>query len=65
MIEKFTRVVKDVLKSGEVEPWGLTTSGKAELEEIAAGKAERAKLTKENVNLFMGDLAQGLDENSE
>ena len=65
MIEKFTQIVKDVLKSGEVEPWGLTTSGKAELEEIAAGKAERAKLTKENVNLFMGDLEQGLDENSE
>ena len=65
MIEKFTQVVKDVLKSGEVEPWGLTASGKEELEEIAAGKAERAKTTKENVSLFMGDLEQGLDENSE
>ena len=39
--------------------------GKAELEEIAEGKAKRAELTKENVSLFMGDLEQGLDENAE
>ena len=63
-IIKVTQAIKDAKKRG-VEPWGLSTSGKAELEEIAAGKAERAKLTKENVNLFMGDLEQGLDENSE
>jgi hypothetical protein len=64
-IKKFTQVVKDVKKSGEVEPWGLSASGKAELEEIAEGKAKRAELTKDNVNLFMGDLERGLDENSE
>ena len=39
--------------------------GKAELDEIAAGKAKRAELTKDNVSLFMGDLEQGLDEFSE
>ena len=63
-IKKFTQAVKDAKKDG-VEPWGLSDSGKAELEEIAAGKAKRAELTKENVNLFMGDLEQGLDENAE
>ena len=63
-IKKVIQAVKDAKKDG-VEPWGLSASGKAELEEIAAGKAERAKTTKENVSLFMGDLEQGLDENSE
>lgn len=63
-IEKITQAVKDAKKSG-IEPWGLSASGKAELEEIAARKAKKAELTKENVNLFMGDLEQGLDENSE
>ncbi len=51
-------------KSG-LQPWGLTKEGKAELDEIAAGKAKRAELTKDNVSLFMGDLEQGLDEFSE
>jgi len=63
-IEKITQAVKDAKKSG-IEPWGLTAEGKAELEEIAARKAKRARLTKENVGLFMGDLEQGLDENAE
>lgn len=63
-IEKITQAVKDAKKSG-IEPWGLSASGKAELEEIAARKAKKSELTKENVNLFMGDLEQGLDENSE
>lgn len=63
-IIKITQAIKDAKKDG-VEPWALTPKGKAELEEIAAGKAERAKTTKENVSLFMGDLEQGLDENSE
>jgi len=64
-IVKITQAIKDAKKSGTVEPWGLSEKGKAELEEIAAGKAKRAELTKDNVSLFMGDLEQGLDENSE
>ncbi len=63
-IVKVTQAIKDAKKDG-VEPWGLTKKGKAELEEIAAGKAKRAELTKENVSLFMGDLEAGLDEFSE
>jgi len=63
-IIKVTQAIKDAKKDG-VEPWGLTKKGKAELEEIAAGKAKRAELTKENVSLFMGDLEAGLDEFSE
>ena len=64
-IQKITQAIKDAKKSGAVEPWGLSDKGKAELEEIAARKAKRAEITKENVTLFMGDLEQGLDENSE
>jgi len=64
-IEKITQAVKDAKKSGVVTPWGLTPEGKEELAEIKARKAKVAELTKENVNLFMGDLAQGLDENAE
>ncbi|VAW17464.1 Lipoate-protein ligase A / domain of unknown function, partial [hydrothermal vent metagenome] len=64
-IQKITQAIKDAKKSGAVEPWGLSAKGKAELEEVAAGKAKRDKLTKENVTLFMGDLEQGLDENAE
>jgi len=63
-IEKITQAVKDAKKGG-LEPWGLTPKGKAELEEIAVGKAKRSEVTKENVSLFMGDLEQGLDENAE
>ncbi len=63
-IEKMTQAIKDAKKNG-VEPWGLTADGKAELEEIAEGKAKRAELTKDNVSLFMGDLEQGLDDNAE
>ena len=63
-IVKVTQAIKDAKKDG-VKPWGLSSSGKAELEEIAAGKAKRAELTKENVSLFMGDLEAGLDEFSE
>ena len=63
-IKKITQAIKDAIKGG-VEPWALTKKGKAELEEIAAGKAKRAELTKENVSLFMGDLEAGLDEFSE
>jgi hypothetical protein len=63
-IVKITQAIKDAKKSG-VEPWGLSASGKAELEEIAAAKAKRDELTKDNVSLFMGDLEQGLDENAE
>lgn len=64
-IEKITRAVKDVKKSGSVTPWGLTPDGKSELEEIKARKDKANELTKGNVELFMGDLEQGLDENAE
>jgi len=64
-IVKITQAIKDAKKSGVVTPWGLTPEGKEELEEIRARKAKTAELTKENVSLFMGDLEQGLDENSE
>lgn len=64
-IIKITQAIKDVKKAGTVTPWGLTQAGKDELAEIKAGKEKRAELTKENVNLFMGDLEQGLDDNAE
>ena len=64
-IEKITQAIKDVKKSGAVTPWALTPEGKEELEEIKARKEKVAELTKENVTLFMADLEQGLDENSE
>jgi len=64
-IEKITQAIKAAKQSGVVTPWGLTSEGKEELAEIKARKAKTAELTKENVNLFMGDLEQGLDENAE
>lgn len=64
-IEKVTMAIKDIKKAGTVTPWAFTPEGKEELEEIKARKVETAKLTKENVTLFMADLEQGLDENQE
>ncbi len=63
-LEKITQAVRDAKKEG-VEPWAYTKEGKEELAEIKAAKDKRAELTKDNVDLFMADLEQGLDENAE
>jgi hypothetical protein len=64
-LEKIIGIIKDVKKSGKVTPWAFTPEGKEELEEIAARKAKNKAPEKEDVNLFMNDLEQGLDENAE
>jgi hypothetical protein len=60
---KITEAVKKAKKS--ITPWALTSEGKEELEEIAAGKEKRKAQSKEEATLFMGELHQGLDENQE
>ena len=64
-LEKIIATIKDVKKSGKVTPWAFTPEGKEELEEIAARKAKNKAPAKEDTNLFMNDLEQGLDENAE
>ena len=64
-LEKIIATIKDVKKSGKVTPWAFTPEGKEELEEIAARKAKNKAPAKEDTNLFMSDLEQGLDENAE
>jgi hypothetical protein len=61
---KVTEAVRKAKKDG-VEPWGLTKEGKEELEEITARKKAELNPAKEDTTLFMGELEQGLDENSE
>ncbi len=64
-LEKIIGIIKDVKNSGKVTPWAFTPEGKEELEEIAARKAKNKAPAKEDTNLFMNDLEQGLDENAE
>ena len=53
------------LKTVGIKPWAETPEGKEELEEIRRRKEEAAKTTKENIELFMHELEQGLDEHAE
>jgi len=53
------------LKSGGITPWALTSEGKEELEDIRHRKEQMKKSTKENAQVFMSELEQGLDENAE
>lgn len=64
-LEKIIGIIKDVKNSGKVTPWAFTPEGKEELEEIADRKAKNKAPAKEDTNLFMNDLEQGLDENAE
>lgn len=64
-LRKVIDAVKKAKKTGAVEPWGLTSEGKEELESIRAMKEKNKAPTKEKVSLFMGELEQGLDENAE
>jgi hypothetical protein len=63
-IVKFTQALRDAKKSG-FEPWGDTAKGKEELEEIRLWKEKNRAPAKDKAPIFMGDLAQGLDEFSE
>jgi tRNA G18 (ribose-2'-O)-methylase SpoU len=63
-LQLVTDAVRQAKKEG-VEPWGLTSAGKEELEETAARKAAAKVPSKEETVLFMGELEQGLDENAE
>lgn len=63
-IQKIIQAVKDAKKSG-ITPWALTPEGKEELEEVKARKDKLLETDKENIEIFMADLEQGLDENAE
>ena len=64
---KISRIKEAIirLKEGGITPWAHTPEGREELEEIRRQKEERAKLTKENTQLFMAELEEGLDEHAE
>lgn len=62
-IIKITEAIKK--KRQELTPWAETPEGKEELEEIAYRKAKAKEDTKENAQLFMHELIEGIDENSE
>lgn len=64
-LAKTIETIRRVKKEGLVTPWAFTPEGKEELEEIRATKEKNKAPTKEKTSLFMGELAQGLDENAE
>ena len=64
-LQKLIDTINRIKKAGTVTPWALTPEGKEELEEIAATKAKNKALSKEDTNVFMGDLEKGLDDNAE
>lgn len=62
--EKLIATIKKTKEDG-LTPWALTSEGQEELAEIKARKEKAKAPSKDNTQLFMGDLEQGLDEHAE
>ncbi len=64
--DKLIRITNAIKKAKEtITPWAHTPEGKEELEEIAETKRRNAVPEKEDATLFMGELAEGINEHSE
>ena len=57
---KITEAIKKAKKS--ITPWGMTSEGKEELEEMAALRAKIKPPEKDAVELFKGELHEGIDD---
>ena len=64
--DKLLKITAAIKKAREtITPWALTSAGKEELEKIKETKIKNAIAEKENTQLFMDELHEGLDENEE